>query len=121
MSALEEALGAALLPLAPYLALVIFAFLPSEVWRFLGVFLARGIDERSEVLVFVRAVATTLLAAVVAKLLLTPTGALALVPLAGRIGAVLAGLLAFFALRRSVIAAIVVAEFFLIAVALSVF
>lgn len=119
MSALEDALGTALLPLAPYLALVVFAFLPSEVWRVLGVFLARGLDERSEVLVFVRAVATTLLAAVVAKLLLTPTGALALVPLVGRIGAIVAGLAAFFAFRRSVIAAIAIGEVVLVAAAMT--
>ena len=38
----------------------------------LGVLLSRGLDENAEILVFVRAVATTLLAAVVAKLLGVP-------------------------------------------------
>ncbi len=37
--------------------------------------LGRGIDENSEILVWVRAVASALLAGVVAKLTLTPTGA----------------------------------------------
>ena len=56
-------------PLWPYLLVIMVGFLPSEVWRVLGVFLSHGLDERSEILVWIRAVATTLLAGVVAKLL----------------------------------------------------
>jgi hypothetical protein len=40
--------------LAPYLILIFFGFLPSEIWRFISVFVARRIDENSEVFVFVR-------------------------------------------------------------------
>jgi hypothetical protein len=85
------------------------------VWRVLGVFLSQGLDERSEVIVWVRAVATTLLAGVVAKLLISPAGALAAAPLAGRFACLLVGLAAFFLLRRSVLAGIVVGEAALIA------
>ncbi|MGJ3265549.1 MAG: AzlD domain-containing protein [Salinarimonas sp.] len=114
MSGLEAIVGAGL---APYLALILFGFLPSEVWRVLGVVLSRGLDERSEILVFVRAVATTLLAAVVAKLLVFPSGALVLVPLPARLGAVAFGLLAFYLARRSLIAGVVAGEVFLVAAA----
>ena len=71
----------------PYLLVIVFGFLPSEVWRVLAVFAARGFDERAEILVWVRAVATTLVAGVVAKILFSPTGALVAVPLAWRLGA----------------------------------
>jgi len=54
-----------LAPLWPYIVLIIVGFLPSEIWRMLGVVLARGLDDRSQIIVWVRAVATTLLAAVV--------------------------------------------------------
>ena len=43
--------------------LVIAGFLPNEVWRMLGLWLGGGVDEGSELLVWVRAVATAILAA----------------------------------------------------------
>ena len=92
----------------PYLVVVLVGFLPTELWRSLAVVVSRGLDEDSEILVWVRAVAATLLAGVVAKLLYYPTGALAAVPLWGRGGAMVLGLAAFFALRRSVVAGVLV-------------
>ena len=94
----------------PWAALILFAVLPSEIWRVLSLVLARRLDERSEWLQWVRAVATALLAGVIAKLLFSPSGALALLPLWGRLGAFALGLLAFAATRRSVLAAILVSE-----------
>lgn len=94
----------------PYLAVIVFGFLPSEIWRVLGVVFATGLREDSQILVWVRAVATTLLAGVVAKLLLSPNGALAIVPFAARIGSVAIGVAAFVSLRRSVIAGVVAGE-----------
>jgi hypothetical protein len=99
----------------PYVLLILVGFLPSEIWRVLGVVLSRGLDERSEVIVWVRAVATTLLAGVVAKLLISPAGALTAVPLAGRFASLSIGLVAFFVLKRSVIAGILAGEAALIA------
>ena len=101
-------------PFWPYLVVVLVGFLPSEIWRVLGVFLARGLDENAEMLVWVRAVATTLLAAVVAKLLFSPSGALAAVPPVGRLGSLAVGLGAFFLLRRSVMAGVAAGELALI-------
>lgn len=114
MSGLEAIVGTGL---APYLALIVFGFLPNEAWRVLGVVLARKLSDESEILVFVRAVATTLLAAVVAKLVVFPSGALILVPLWARLGAILVGLGAFYVSRRSVIAGVVAGEVFLVAAA----
>jgi hypothetical protein len=99
----------------PWFVLIFFGFLPSEVWRMLSVFLARGIDESSPWLAWVRAVATALLAGVVGKLLLSPNGALATLPLWGRIGPLAVGMIAFFLIRRSLFAAIVAGEAAIIA------
>ena len=95
----------------PWLVLIVFGFLPSEIWRLMSVFFARGLDERSEWVVWVRAVATALLAGVVAKLLLSPNGALAVIPLWARLSAMGLGMGAFFLTgRRTILVAIVVAE-----------
>ena len=99
----------------PYLMLVLVGFLPTEVWRVLAVFAARRLDEDSEALVLVRAIATALLAGVVAKLLLSPAGALAHVPLLGRLGAVAVGAGVHFAAKRSVAAAVIASEIVIVA------
>jgi pilus assembly protein TadC len=96
--------------LAPYLAVVLLGFLPSEVWRVLSVFLARRIDEESEVFLFVRSVATVLLVGVVVKVVLIPSRELAIVPVWARCGAFAVAMAAFFAARRSVFAAILAGE-----------
>lgn len=94
----------------PYLLVIAFGFLPSEIWRVAAVFLSRGFDERAEIFVWVRAVATTLVAGVVAKILLAPTGALVAVPLAWRFGALALGVVVFFLARRSVMAGVLAGE-----------
>src|SRR5258705_9089114 len=82
------------------LVLVIAGFLPNEVWRMLGLWLGAGIDEGSELLVWVRAVATAILAGVIAQILVQPPGALASVP-DWRYGAVAAGVASFVVMRRA--------------------
>jgi Branched-chain amino acid transport protein (AzlD) len=101
-----------------YLVLILVGFLPNEVWRMLGVVLARGVDEGSEILVWVRAVATAVLAGVVAQLMFFPAGALASVPIGVRAAAALCGFAAFLLFRRSVLAGVVVGEAVLLAGAL---
>jgi branched-subunit amino acid transport protein len=98
----------------PYLVVIVFGFLPTEIWRTLGVFVGKGLNEDSEVFRWVKVVATALVAAVVAKLILSPTGALAAVPVAGRLAAVAAGVIAMLLARRSLIAGLVVGELTLI-------
>ena len=67
--------------LTPLLVLILVGFLPNEIWRMLGIVVARGIDEDSELIIWVRAVAVAILAAVIAKLVVVSPGALANVPL----------------------------------------
>ncbi len=47
--------------LAPYLVLLLVGFLPNEVWRMLGLVLARGLNETSQIVLWSRAVATAIL------------------------------------------------------------
>jgi hypothetical protein len=96
--------------LGPYLALVLVGFLPNEIWRILGIAVARGLNEDSELMVWVRAVATAILAGIIAQLILTPPGALAIVPLGVRLDAVTIGFLAFLLVRRSVFVGVLVGE-----------
>ena len=102
-----------------YLLLVLVGFLPNEIWRVLGLVFAHGIDEESELFVWARAVATAVLAGVIAKILLFPPGALASVPLIVRLGAIACGLVAFLLVRRSVFAGVAAGEVALILGALA--
>ena len=92
----------------PYLVLIMVGFLPNEIWRLLGVVVSHGIDERSELIVWVRAVATAILTGVVAKIIVFAPGALAAVPLSVRLTAAAAGMAAFFLLKCSVLAGVIV-------------
>ena len=96
--------------LTPYLVLLLVGILPNEVWRMLGLVLARGLDESSEIVLWSRAVATAILAGVIAKLILFASGDLAAVPLAVRIGAAAVGFVAFLAMKRSVFAGVLAGE-----------
>jgi Branched-chain amino acid transport protein (AzlD) len=91
----------------PYLVLILAGFLPNEVWRMLGVVASRGINEESELIIWVRAVATAILTGVVSKIVVFAPGALGSVPLAVRLAAAAAGMAAFFLMRRSVFAGVV--------------
>jgi hypothetical protein len=104
--------------LAAYLVLLLVGFLPNEVWRMLGVVLSRGLDEGSEIIMWVRAVATAVLAGVVGKLIVFPSGALASVPIEVRLAAAGVGFLAFVLVRRSVFAGVVAGEALLVVGAL---
>ena len=98
-----------------YIVLVLVGFLPADVWRLLGVIVGRGLDEESELLVWVRAVATAVLAGVIAKILFFPPGSLATMPLSVRVTAIVCGFLAFLLVRRSVFTGLAVGEAVLIA------
>ena len=86
--------------------LLLAGVIPNQIWRMLGLWLGGGIDEGSELLVWVRAVATAILAGVIAQILVQPPGALASVPGALRYGAVAAGFVAFMLTRRSIFAGV---------------
>src|SRR6202023_362119 len=95
---------------APYLVLIAAGFLPNEIWRMLGIGVAHVLDEGSALVVWVRAVATAVLAGVIAKIVLFPPGGLADVPLALRLSAIAIGFAAFLAMRRSVFAGVLAGE-----------
>jgi hypothetical protein len=105
--------------LAPYALLILVGFLPNEAWRVLGLVLARGLDEGSQIIVFARAVATAILTGVVGKLVIFAPGALASVPVGVRLGAIALGVVAFLA-SRSVFAGVATATAAIIAGALMI-
>ncbi|MGI8525590.1 MAG: AzlD domain-containing protein [Pseudolabrys sp.] len=94
----------------PYFLLLLVGVLPNEIWRLLGLVLARGLDDDSELVVLSRAIATAIIAGVVAKLIVFSSGALITIPLAVRIAAAAGGFLGFVLVRRSVFAGVAVGE-----------
>ncbi|MCG8446472.1 MAG: AzlD domain-containing protein [Hyphomicrobiales bacterium] len=99
----------------PILVVLIAGALPTAVWRWLGVALADHVSEDSEILVWVRCVATALVAAVIAKLIVFPDGALADVPMIVRFLAIAVGYGAFFLAKQNVLAGVLTAQGILIA------
>jgi Branched-chain amino acid transport protein (AzlD) len=93
-----------------YALLLLVGFLPNEIWRMLGVVLARGLDETAPLVVGVRAFATAVLGGVIARIVLIPPGALASVPMAVRLGALALGFAGFLAIRRSPFVGIAIGE-----------
>jgi branched-subunit amino acid transport protein len=84
-------------------------------WRMLGLWFGGGVDEGSEIPVWVRAVATAILAGVIAQIVVQPPGALASVPDFLRYGAVAAGFAVFLLSRKSIFAGVVAGEIVLLA------
>jgi hypothetical protein len=97
-----------------YVLLALVGFAPNEIWRVLGLWASRGVDEGSELMVWVRMVAAAILAGVIAQVLIAPPGALAAVPLWLRLAAVGAGVATYFAARRSTLAGVVASEIVLL-------
>ena len=64
----------------PYAFILLAGWLPTDVWRWIGVASAGRVDESSRLISLARAVATALVAAVIARLVFYPTGFLASVP-----------------------------------------
>lgn len=98
----------------PYLALFLFAVLPTEIWRWLAVVFARGLDADSALLDWVRAVATALLAGIVAKLIVSPPGALVHAPMLVRVLSLAAAVVVMAISRRRMMLAVLAAEAVLI-------
>ena len=97
------------------LVLLIAGVIPNQIWRMLGLWLGGGLDEGSEMLIWVRAVATAILAGVIAQILVQPPGALASVPGWLRYAAVAAGFAGFMVIRRSTLAGVVCGELVMVA------
>ncbi|WP_367714811.1 AzlD domain-containing protein [Nitratireductor sp. GISD-1A_MAKvit] len=94
----------------PYVFILLAGWLATDIWRYLGVYLGGRMSETSDILVFVRCVATGLVAAVIANLIVFPSGALADSPLSLRLGAALVGFAAYLLSRKQILAGIIAAE-----------
>ena len=92
------------------LILFVAGVIPNQIWRMLGLWLGGGIDEGSELLIWVRAVATAILAGVIAEILVQPPGALAAVPSWLRYASVAIGFGVFWMSRRSTLAGVICGE-----------
>ncbi len=93
---------------APYLFIAIAGWLATDIWRWLGVIAGNRLKEDSEALYWVRAVATALVMAVTAKLIVFPTGTLEASPLWLRIGAAAVGFVVFLLAGQRVIVGVAV-------------
>ena len=91
----------------PFVYILIAGWFATDFWRFVGVLLGRRMSETSQAFLFVRAVATSLVAAVIARLILFPSGTLGFfafllagqrvaVGVASAVGILVAGMLAGF-------------------------
>lgn len=98
----------------PYVFILLAGWLPTDIWRFLGVIFGRGIREDSEVMIFMRSIATALVAAVIARLLFFPSGELASSPLSLRVGAAIVGFAGFLLFGKRIIVGVALAEIVLL-------
>ncbi|MBK8456799.1 MAG: AzlD domain-containing protein [Phyllobacteriaceae bacterium] len=98
-----------------WLYITVAGVIANGMWRALGVVIGDRLDEESEFMALVRAVATGLVAAVIGNLVVFPVGALAGTPLALRLGALAAGFVAYLLAGKRMIAAILVTETILVA------
>lgn len=87
----------------PYILIAVAGWLATDIWRWLGVLAGNRLKEGSEALHWVRAVATALVMAVTAKLIVFPTGTLEHSPMWLRIGAASLGFAAFLLLGQRVL------------------
>ena len=96
------------------LLLLLAGVIPNQIWRMLGLWFGAELDEGSDLLMWVKAVATAILAGVIAEILVHPPVALASVPGFLRYGGLAAGFVAFMLTRRSIFAGVVCGEIFML-------
>ena len=92
-----------------YIFIAFAGVVATEIWRWLGVLVGNRLSEDSEAMIWVRCVATALIAAVIAKLILNPTGVLAEVPALIRAGAALSGFAVYILSGQRILAGVAVA------------
>lgn len=99
----------------PLVFILLAGWFATDCWRFLGVYLGGRISEDSDILVLVRSVATALVAAVISSLIVSPSGALADVPMFVRIGAASLGFAAYLISRKRLLIGVATGEAALVA------
>ena len=92
--------------ITPYLLFLLLAILATEPWRHLGVIWAGKITPESEVLQWVRAISTALIAALIVRLVINPAGPLAETTLALRCTALAAALATYYLCKQNLLLAI---------------
>jgi hypothetical protein len=92
--------------LGGYLTLFVAGFLATEVWRWLGYVIGSRLDVEGAPFLWIRAVATALVAGLVTRMLLFPAGTLAHVPSVVRLGAFAGGVVLFLVLRGNLAAGV---------------
>jgi branched-subunit amino acid transport protein len=92
---------------AAVVAILAACALPTQVWRWIGVAVGQRIDADSEVLHWVRAVATAIIAAFVAKVLVFPTASLAETSIWLRFAATAFAVLVYIVTGRTVVAGVI--------------
>ncbi|TYC64181.1 AzlD domain-containing protein [Rhodobacterales bacterium] len=98
----------------PYVMILLAGWVATDIWRWLGVFAGGRLREDGELLVWVRCVATALVAGLISKLILFPQGVLAETPMWLRLAAALFGFAVFLTVKQRVIIGVLAAEIFLI-------
>lgn len=93
----------------PFVFILIAGWLATDVWRWLGVLVGNRLKDGSLALVWVRAMATSLVAGVIAKLILQPAGSLADFDIYLRIFAVISGFIVFLFAGKRIAVGIAVA------------
>ena len=83
--------------------LLILAIAATYVWRGLGVVISGRIDPEGEAFKIVSCVAYALLAGLISRMIVLPTGALAETPTFDRVFSVIVGIGVFFLFKRNVL------------------
>ncbi len=94
----------------PWIFLLIAGFVANDAWRFLGVVFSGRLRETSPVFLYVRSVATALVAGVIGQLVIYPSGELAATTLQLRLFAVAVGFAAFRLARQNIFVGVAVGE-----------
>jgi len=84
-------------------------------WRVLGVLLSGRISAGDEVFKWVTCIAWAMLAALVSRIVLLPTGPLAETPLLARLGGAATGIAVYYLLRKRIVPAVAAAMLALVA------
>lgn len=91
------------------LVVLLIALFAHEPWRWLGLWLGRGVSATSEVFLWVRCVSTALVAALVGRVVFFPVGALEQISLPGRLAALALGVAVLFATGRNLALGVIAA------------
>lgn len=98
----------------PFVYILVAGWIATDFWRYAGVLLGRRISDTSDAFLLVKAIATALVAAVISRLILFPSGALADTSVVLRVGAAAVGFAAFLLLGQRIFVGVGVAMAILI-------